>query len=138
MSGTTVIKSPAMRRLLVAVCGLALLIISGGFVLISFWIGADVRTISRVAMQQYEGDRVEALLQFVEDANHSLKDRNRAVWALGQLGDRRALPVLGKYYTGEPCDHRTALCQHELGKAIKLVDGGINVTAMIWRHPASK
>jgi len=60
--------------------------------------------------------------------------RNHAIWALGQLGDKRALPSLEKLYTGEPCDHSKYVCQYELKKAIKLCRGGLNITAWTWRR----
>jgi len=56
----------------------------------------------------------------VGDETNSLEERNTAVWALGQIGDKKALEVLKKSYTGEPCDHTKYLCQHELEKATGL------------------
>ena len=131
-------KSRRVRWILIGAGALIAAALLAAFVFVSLGIGAGVRAASNQAMLQHEGDRVEALLRFVEDSRHSLADRNRAVWALGQLGDPRALPVLRKYYAGEPCDHRTALCQRELGRAIKLAEGGVNVTALVWRNPAAK
>ena len=110
------------------VVGLAALYV--GF---SLWIGSDVRQTVRAAMAQYEGDNVLALMAFVKSPDHSLRERNHAVWALGQLGDRRALPTLVALHTGEPCEHDSDLCQRELGKAIELIEGGMNLTALVWR-----
>ena len=70
------------------------------------------------AAHPHAGDDVAALMAYVEDASHSLAERNHAVWALGRLGDARALPILEKQYTGGDCDHSAELCQRELGKAI--------------------
>ncbi|HQM15819.1 MAG TPA: hypothetical protein PLM16_01280 [Candidatus Woesebacteria bacterium] len=52
------------------------------------------------------------------------------------MGDKRAKSVLDKYYTGvipdrEPLDD--TISQFELEKAIKLFNGGTNITAWIWR-----
>jgi len=55
--------------------------------------------------------------------NCPLAERNRAVWALGELEDRAALPVLRHYHTGARCDHAAGLCQYELGKAIQKIEG---------------
>lgn len=104
-----------------------------GFLAICSVIGSGVRNISAEALHEQPGDRVLALMTYVESQEHSLRDRNRAVWALGQLGDRRALPVLERYYTGGPCDHERFLCQHELKKAIDLCKGGTNISAWFWR-----
>ncbi|MEJ2705612.1 MAG: hypothetical protein P8Z79_24500 [Sedimentisphaerales bacterium] len=96
-------------------------------------IRSGVKEISAEAVRQYPGDRVEALTAYVDSEDHSLRKRNRAVWALGQIGDKRALPVLEKYYTGGPCDHENSLCQGELAKAIKLCNGAFNATAWLPR-----
>jgi len=76
-------------------------------------------------------------MALVDDDGRDFRSRNRAVWALGQLGDGRALPVLKKYYTGrvparEPIDRM--MSQRELKKAIRLAAGGLNITAFVWRN----
>ncbi len=63
-------------------------------------IGTGVGSFSQTAQAQFPGKRVEALMAMVECQSCSLQDRNDAVWALGQLDDPRALPVLEKYYVG--------------------------------------
>jgi hypothetical protein len=84
-----------------------------------FWmIRSDVAANVDKAQQEFQGDRVEALIAFVDSDRHSLAERNRAVWALGQIADPRALAVLRKYYTGAECQHDKFLCQRELKKAI--------------------
>lgn len=103
------------------------------FVSICFSIRSSVKEISAQAVRQYPGDRTEALMTYVESKNHSLRQRNRSVWALGQIGDKRALPVLEKFYTGRPCDHGSRLCEGELYKAIKLCKGSLNATAWLPR-----
>ena len=106
------------------------------FFLTATLIGRQVKERCYVAESQYEGDCVEALIQVVDGDYNSFDSRNRAIWALGQLGDIRAEEVLEKYYTGtipdrEPYDQD--LSQYELKKALKLVRGGFNATHCIWR-----
>lgn len=96
----------------------------------SIWIGQSVEEKCVMAQEKYGGECVEALRAKLEDPSVSLDEKNKTVWALGQLGDRKALSVLKKYYTGEPCDHEKYLCQYELEKAIKLLDGGFNLTRL--------
>ena len=96
-------------------------------------IGSSVKDISARATQEYSGDRIEALIAYVQSKKHSLRDRNRAVWALGQMGDGRALSVLEKFYLGELCDHSKFLCQYELKKAINLCKGGLNLCSWVTR-----
>lgn len=117
-------------RGLAAVVALAVV----AYVVVSLMIGSGVRAARDAAMEVHGGDQAPALLAFVETPTHSLPERNRAVWALGQLGDPRALPVLERHFTGGPCEHERALCQRELAKAIELCRGGTNVTALVWRH----
>ena len=116
------------------VSALSVVVCFVAYVIVSLRIGAGVQAACETAMASHQGDRVEALMLFVEDDRHTLAERNRAVWALGQLGDRRALPLVRKYYSGQPCDHENALCERELGKAIKLLEGGLNASALVWRH----
>lgn len=104
-----------------------------GFVSVCFSIRAGVKEMSAEAVKEFPGDRVQALIAYVGSENHTLKKRNRAVWALGQIGDSRALPVLESYYTGGECDHDKNLCQRELKHAIYGCKGGINLTAWLGR-----
>jgi hypothetical protein len=103
------------------------------FVMICLSIRSGIKDISAEATSLYPGDRVEALITYVKSEDHSLRKRNLAVWALGQIGDKRALPVLTQFYTGGPCDHSHYLCQGELQKAIKLCQGNFNATAWLTR-----
>jgi hypothetical protein len=106
------------------------------FIIGCTWIGYEVKSNCRDAKSQYEGDCVEALTALVQDENRGYSERNSAIWALGQLGDSRALPVLEGYYTGdiperEPLDG--TISQYELKKAIHLARGGTNIGAPFWR-----
>ena len=104
--------------------------------LISLSIGTGVQSVGGIAMKDFPGDKVSALMALVESEEHSYRERNRAIWALGQLGDTRALPLLQSHFTGQESDERTALSQHEIGKAIRACQGGFNIGAYIWRHGA--
>lgn len=87
------------------------------------------------AEHPYPGDNVAALLAYVQSDSHTLKERNHAIWALGQSRDTRALPVLKRYYTGEACIHEQDLCQYELKKALELCRGDApNPLGMIQTH----
>lgn len=107
------------------------------FLIVYIWacwnISSAVKRISAQATQEYLGDRVEALIAYMQSEKHSLRNRNRAIWALGQIGDVRALPVLEKFYMGEPCNHDKYLCQRELRKAIEMCKGGLNLCSWVSR-----
>jgi len=107
------------------------------FVILCTWIGFDVKTQCRDAKSEYGGTCVDALIFLLKDEGKSFKSRNSAIWALGQMGERRALPVLQSFYTGiipqrEPL--KKVISQYELKKAIKLTSGGKNITAIFWRY----
>jgi len=98
-------------------------------------IGSGVKSFSRAAQAQFPGKRVEALIAMVECESCNLRDRNHAVWALGQLDDSRALAVLVKYHTGEECDHTHRLCQKTLGIALRHLrhEDNNRGEAFLWR-----
>ncbi len=111
------------NRVLGVVAVLLLLIIAGygaGFASIH----AAVTNAGRSAVTKYPGDRVQALCSVVDCQTCSSAERNRAVWALGQIRDAHALPTLTKYYNqpGQTC---RSVCQHELQKAIEAIQ---------WKH----
>ena len=107
------------------------------FVILCTLIGFDVKTHCRDAKSEYSGTCVDALILLLQDENKSFKSRNSAIWALGQMGESRALSVLQSFYTGnipqrEPLNK--VISQYELKKAIKLTSGGTNITAIFWRY----
>jgi hypothetical protein len=81
------------------------------------------------AAARFGGDRIKGLAVLAACGGCSLEERNMAVWALGELRDRSALPVLKAHYTGGRCDHAADLCQYELGKAIMKIEGTWNFHA---------
>jgi hypothetical protein len=107
------------------------------FIITCSWIGYEIKDQCRNAKREYDTDDcTEALITLLNDEHRPFRQRNSAIWALGQLGDGRALPVLRKYYTGnipdrEPLDK--TISQYELKKAINLTSGGLNLSALIWR-----
>lgn len=106
------------------------------FFVIGTCIGHEVKNVCKNAKREHEGDCIEALIMLVDDENKGFRQRNSAIWTLGQLGDSRALPTLQKFYTGnipqkEPLDDM--ISQYELKKAINLLDNGFNITSFIWR-----
>lgn len=117
-------------------------IVGGLFVFVSFFvssgfvIGQGVKEQCKLAQQHYHGDCVEVLIAVVDNEDENFKKRNSAIWALGQLGDSRAESILLKYYEEDMLDKQPldeTLSQYEIRKALKLVRGGFNATAIIWR-----
>jgi hypothetical protein len=100
------------------------------------WTSSDIRAACKEAQEEFSGDCVESLLSYLQSNQHTFKEKNHAIWALGSIGDERAVPVLRKYLTGKDCEKpcRTDLyiCQYGLKKAIKHCQG-LNVMKHVWR-----
>lgn len=105
-----------------------------GFFALCLVIGMGVRGAVSHAQSRFPGDPVSALISVATDDEAGSRDRDRAIWALGQLGSSEALPVLQTLVTGEPCDHDRLICQKEVLKAIEACSGSTNIGAVIWRH----
>jgi len=107
------------------------------FVVTSLWTGSDVKNYCSIAEKRYGGDCVEALIMVLDDKNNPYDERNSAIWALGQLGDPKAIPYLNKYYTPGSVKYgndTNSINQGKLEKALKLTSGAANLSAIIWRH----
>ena len=90
---------------------------------LSWRLQAGAYALGAEAMREFPGDEVDALVALARSENRALAERNRAVHALGQIGDPRALPALERLYTGRECQHDRLICQHEVRKAIERCRG---------------
>jgi len=106
---------------------LLLLLLSDGWI-----IGSRVKSFRQMAQANFPGDRVSALISMVDCKICNTNDRDHAVWALGQLGDERALPVLEKYNAG---NNFSLLSQETLRIALRHIrHEDINWTeSFLWR-----
>lgn len=129
------IKNVIQKLLFLGVIGVSIVVLF--FVITCTWIGYDVKDKCQDAKHQYGGKCTDALVSLLNDDTRGFRDRNDAIWALGQLGDENALPVLQSYYTGDIPDREPldiVISQYELKKAINLTSGGKNITAIFWRY----
>jgi hypothetical protein len=130
------IKHIKQKLFIISAIGVSIFLLF--FVITCFWIGYDVKTQCQEVKREYnKQDCVEALITLLTDESKGFRERNSAIWALGQLGDPRALPILQGYYTGiiqnkESFDK--TISQYELKKAINLTSGGLNITAFFWKN----
>lgn len=124
------------KFMFLGVIGISILMLF--FVIASVWIGFDVKRQCKDAKNEYRSEKcVDALITLLKDEDRGFSARNSAIWALGQLGDKKALPVLESYYTGNIPDREPlneTISQYELKKAINLTSGGKNITAVFWRY----
>ena len=129
-----------VRKVLVWGIPITLSVCALVIVLFALGIELGVKNICGAATHKYPGDKVEALMMSVESGKHGYsahlyKANNYSFWALGQLGDQRALPFLKNLLTGEACDHETNLCQGEIQEAIQKLEGNeFNLPKFLWRR----
>lgn len=93
------------------------------------WIGHDIKENIEIAKKEYPGKAEDALLAYLADSTISPRERTHiAIWTLGQIKSRKALPVLRELYKNDPegtiCKgrHNTELCQYEIHKAIVSIE----------------
>ena len=127
------------RRILSRAILAVLIVFVVAIISLSLWIELELKKICETAAQKHPGDQVEALTMSVETKEYGYnaplyKANNGFIWALGQLGDKSALPFLRSLSSGEPCDHETNLCQGEIQEAIqKLETDKFNLPKFLWR-----
>ena len=133
-------RESARRRHIFGKTLLILALIAGlGLLALEGFIRWQASRVADTATQRLGRGRVEALIATIGCKTCSLKDRQMAVWAVGQLAyrDRDAmspvLPALYAEYDGKRCDHERRLCQYELWKAIKKVEGSWDLGAAFLR-----
>lgn len=105
-----------MRRFTVAAVVAIFIVLLGLLACDGLIIGSHLRLFSSKAQSQFPGKRLEALIALVQCQSCDRRDRNNAVWALGQLDDQRALPVLESCYAG---NHSELLDRETLQMALR-------------------
>jgi hypothetical protein len=118
-----------MKRVLLII-GISITAIFFCFILtMHIWIGHGIRERINIAKMQYSGIAEDALIAYLLDTKHSPSDRSDvAIWTLGQIQSKKALPILYGFYKNDPegktCrgHHNSVLCQYEIYKAIKCIE----------------
>lgn len=96
---------------------------------IYIWIDNGVKKNIKIAKDLYPGKAEDALIAYLLDSTHSPGERSHiAVWTLGQIQSKKALPILRSFYKNDPegktCfgKHSYALCQYEICKALNAAE----------------
>ncbi|OGF99572.1 hypothetical protein A2Y99_04370 [Candidatus Gottesmanbacteria bacterium RBG_13_37_7] len=80
---------------------------------------------------------VQSLIALIRSDTNSYRSRNTAIWALGQLADKNALPFLYELYQSLPeqkkCPYDQFICKYEVQKAIKWCERG-NITSWMYKN----
>lgn len=124
------------KALLFAIPGgaLALAIL---YAIACLFIFTSVRSICTKAEREFQQDHVTSLMAVVNSEKFTYKDKNDAIWALGQIGAKQALPLLEGMYTGirdERCNLDENICQYELEKAIRFINSRFIVTRWMYKN----
>lgn len=100
------------------------LVIASGF----FWIYLTVSKTCDSAKEKHGGKCQKALVKVLEDEKASPREKNDAIWALGQMAESESLSALEKIYVGKVPEGRESLdkvvSQYEIEKAIRWVKNG--------------
>ena len=96
-----------------------------GFIAIYIWIDIDVKKNIEIAKGRYSGKAENALIAYLLDTTNTPQNRTRvAIWTLGQIQSKEAIPILENLYKNDPegktCygKHDSVLCQYEIYKAL--------------------
>ena len=94
-----------------------------------FRIGHDIKERISIAQQRYPGTAEDALIAYLVDTTNSPHDRGDvAIWTLGQIHSKKALPILKGLYRNDPkgktCHgkHDYMLCQYGIHTAIVTIE----------------
>ncbi len=117
------------RQILKTISIVIVVIILGSVCILRFWMAQAVKANIAYAQKHYQGNAEDALTAFLQDENAPANDRtHKAIWTLGQIQSKKALPILYKYYKNDPegktCygKHYSVLCQYEIFKAINAIE----------------
>jgi len=88
------------------------------------------------AQKEYKENCVNSLIKLIQSDKKTFKEKNTAIWTLGQLADQNALPTLRSLYSGiipskESVDK--TISQYELKKAIQWCENG-NITSWMYKN----
>lgn len=122
-------KDEKMKRIFISIAiGVAIVILCL-IISVRTWIGLGINERITVAKQEYQGTAEEALIAYLSDTTHTPRDRSDvAIWTLGQIRSKKALPLLKALYRNDPqgktCKyhHDKVLCQYEIHKAIVSIE----------------
>ncbi len=118
-----------MKRPILRTAAGIILLLFASWLALHAWIGRDVKENINIAMERYPGSAEDALISFLLDEGNSAYDRTHvAVWTLGRIQSKKALPILYDLYQNDPkgrtCygKHDSLICQYEIHKALVAIE----------------
>ena len=113
-----------------------------GLIILLFVLGATlyielkVKETCENATGKYPGDKIQALINIIQDESKCTKQKSHALWALGRLGDKSALSFLKENYDNK---HEDNPCVYEARFAInKISKEKYNLPGFLWRWTWTK
>lgn len=98
----------------------------------------SVFEISMKAKGNFAFDTVESLIELIKSEKYTYSEKNKAIWALGQIGDKRALPILKQLDTDEiqnkPLNSKQYIVQYSVEKAIKQINSSFIATRWMYKN----
>lgn len=116
-------KNKKLKRLIMRTVIIVFACLLSTYAGLRIWIWGDAKQFAKQAVEHFNTDRTSALILYLDSNEYTFKEKNKAVWAMGVLKEKNALPKLEMMYTGEECNHDSAICQYELYKAIHKIKG---------------
>jgi len=118
-----------MKRKLIIIAASLVLLMIAAFAVLMLSIRHGVKERIAMAQEKYQGNAEDALIAWLLDTTNSPRSRTDvAVWTLGQIQSKKALPILQGLYKSDPegitCHgrHDSVLCQYEIYKAIRAIE----------------
>jgi hypothetical protein len=118
-----------MKRVFIYIAITSTVLVICFFLGMRIWIGNDIKERIKIAKELYPGTAEDALIAYLLDEKNSTQARTDvAIWTLGQIRSRKALPVLYGLYKHDPegktCKgrHSQVLCQYGIHKAIVSIE----------------
>lgn len=114
---------------LVIVSSFAILILL--LLIVTYVVEKEVQETCKKAVSVYPGDKIQALINVSKNESSCTKDKSMALWALGQLGDKKALAYLVENFEGK---EESNVCVYEAQKAIEKIENeSFNLPGFLWR-----
>jgi len=88
------IKKKIKKRIFLILAGLMVFAFFALVAFSFFVIHKSVRSNCIKAKNEFGGDCIDSLIALVKSEKFKTREKNSAIWALGQLADKRALPLL--------------------------------------------
>lgn len=97
----------------------------------------EVRRNCNKAISEYKTTCQEALIKTFQSNNTTIREKNDAIWTLGQLADKNSLPFLKSIYKDMMPDREPlnkVISQYEIRKAIKWSEKGNWTSWMYFKY----